>query len=57
MLCVNVCVCGYKWALKMKVFNLVVPPRNISNISFGFLGDFVQSSIVFYTHGFFILLK
>lgn len=57
MLCVNVRVCGYKWALKMKVFNLVVPPRNISNISFGFLGDFVQSSMVFYTYGFFILLK
>lgn len=56
-MCVSVCVCGYTCALKMKVFNLTAYPSNISHIGFGFLGDSAQNSIVFYAHGFFILLK
>lgn len=48
---------GYMCALKMKVFNLAAHPNNICTIGFGWLGDLGQSSIVFYAHGFFILLK
>lgn len=42
-------VCGYTYILKMKVFNLAAHPGNVSNIGFGFLGDSVQDSIVFFT--------